>query len=247
MERIGEVPEGAEQWRAPEGAKKESPGFMRWAGNRFRAVLPAAGFLFAYGASNVEAAPNAAREHLQLRDQVRNYTTAAIIKEFLPETVQASVVNGQRVEKMDIQIKLGDRIIDLYKTSGKWESVKKSPDRDFPQGARDTFKQFSKQAENQVKDKSILNKIREIVSNRILNLFGNPADKESRSKVGETPIEEATINTLRDEVVKDALAVHGITKGLSEKTSSELMSNVIKTEAGVANLAVAQETVLQSR
>lgn len=247
---MGKTPEGAEEWKAPENvgteSKTEKPGFMQWAGDRFKAVLPVAGLMLAYGGSGVEAAPNAAREQLRLKEGVRNYTTATIVKEFLPEKAQTSVVNGQRVEKMDVQIKTGDGIINLYKSSSRWESLKQLPDRDFAQEARDAFKEFSQKTEDQVKDKGILKKIREIVSSRILNLFGNPADKEPQSKVGEKPIGEATVGDLVHEVSDDTIAVYGATKGLGEKTRSDLMKNVVQAEIRTANLAAANELVLQN-
>jgi hypothetical protein len=248
-EKMGEIPEGAEQWKAPESVKtkKESQGFMEWARDRFRAVLPVAGLMFAYGGSSVEAGPNAGREYLRLKEGVRNFTTAAIVKEFMSKKVQTDIINGQQVEKMNAQIKSGDKIVNLYKSSGNWESLRQSPDRDFAQEARNSFKEFSQQTEKQVKDKGILKKIRQIVSARILNFFGNPEDKEPQSKVGETSIAEATVGTLISEVSKDTLAVYSATRGLQEKVRSDLMGNVIKTEVSAASLATANELVLQNR
>lgn len=220
----------------PEQSQEQKP-FMTRTGEKFKALLPVEmGLaLLVMAGQQAEAAPNAAVEKLKREEGMEMFATAGVVEKFMPEAVKTETINGVLHKRIEADVRLGDKLFDLYLASptnqkelNKWDHWEKR---------RDIYVDFKKDLEKRYpKQEGMVKKIIRTVSERFMKWGGGaPSDEKPKGPtVNGKLINEAQVIDLVTDVKTDLLITYEATKSLDKKAGSEILSKVKEVETSSA-------------
>lgn len=231
------------KWEAPTETGNE--GFMSWGAEKgrkiFKALLPTAGLWLLAAGSRVEASntsSNAAAERIKLRTGIEMAITRDTIKYFRPELVQREIIDGKEHERINAEIRLGDKLFDFYSSSPV--NLQELNTKDHLAEAQLLYKDYKdKLGKRYPKKESLLKKVFRVATSRVVGFFGDPSEKNSTPKVGNVPLEDARVYNLVDAVGEDMLAVHDTLEGNDKKMVDDVMRETSEYELRAAREATA--------
>lgn len=229
-----EVEEDYAEWH-PESSEQKP--FMTRTGEKFKALLPVEmGLAFLVMAGRqAEAAPNAAVEKLKREEGMEMFATAGVVKEFMPESVKTEVINGVEHKRIEANVRLGDKLFDLYLASPA--NQKELNQWDHWEKRQDIYVDFKKDMQKRYpKQEGMVKRIMRTVSERFVKWGGgSPSDKEPKGPtVNGKLFNEAQIADLVADVKADLLSTYEATKGLDKKVNFEVISRVRDVETNAA-------------